>query len=75
MYLTWWETSKNETSERVFRGSNDNGATFVPILKLAANQLMEPLVAVVVEEEDRTSYHLPIDHRHMLVYKRGSPVG
>lgn len=37
VYTTWWETSKNGTSVPVFRASNDNGATFGPVLKLPAN--------------------------------------
>lgn len=37
VYTTWWETSKNGTSVPVFRGSNDNGATFGPVLKLPTN--------------------------------------
>ncbi len=37
VYTTWWETSKNGTTVPVFRASNDNGATFGPILKLPAN--------------------------------------
>src|ERR687889_1250268 len=36
VYVTWWE--RNETSdEPVARVSNDNGATFGPLLRLAAN--------------------------------------
>ena len=36
VYVTWWE--RNDTSdEPVARVSNDNGATFGPILRLAAN--------------------------------------
>jgi hypothetical protein len=35
--MTWWETSKNGTTTSVFSASNDNGQTFGPILKLAAN--------------------------------------
>jgi tricorn protease-like protein len=36
VYVTWWE--RNATSEEpVIRISTDNGKTFVPILKLAAN--------------------------------------
>ena len=36
VYVTWWE--RNETSdEPVSRVSNDNGATFGPLLRLAAN--------------------------------------
>ncbi len=36
VYITWWE--RNETSdEPVARVSNDNGATFGPLLRLAAN--------------------------------------
>lgn len=37
VYLTWWETSKNETTVPVFRASNDNGQSFGPILTLTAN--------------------------------------
>jgi hypothetical protein len=37
VYTTWWETMKNGTTVPVFRASNDNGQTFGPILKLAAN--------------------------------------
>jgi hypothetical protein len=36
VFVTWWET--NQTSDTpVMRVSNDNGATFGPILTLAAN--------------------------------------
>ena len=36
VYVTWWE--RNDTSdEPVARVSNDNGATFGPLLRLAAN--------------------------------------
>jgi hypothetical protein len=36
VYVTWWE--RNDTSdESVARVSNDNGATFGPLLRLAAN--------------------------------------
>jgi len=36
VYITWWE--RNDTSdEPVARVSNDNGATFGPLLRLAAN--------------------------------------
>jgi hypothetical protein len=36
VYVTWWE--RNETSdEPVSRVSNDNGATFGPLLRLATN--------------------------------------
>ena len=36
VYVTWWE--RNETSdEPVARVSNDNGATFGPLLRLATN--------------------------------------
>ena len=37
VYVSWWETSTNpanKTSESVLRISNDNGATFGPILRL-----------------------------------------
>jgi hypothetical protein len=37
VYMTWWETSKNGTTIPVFRASNDNGESFGPVLKLAAN--------------------------------------
>ncbi len=38
VYLTWWETSKDFiTNHPVVRVSNDNGVTFGPTLKLAAN--------------------------------------
>jgi hypothetical protein len=37
VYMTWWETSQNGTSTTAFRASNDNGQTFGPILKLAAD--------------------------------------
>ena len=44
--VTWWET--NQTSETpVMRVSNDNGATFGPILRLALNGT----ISDVVEEE------------------------
>jgi len=44
VYVTWWE--RNDTSdEPVARVSNDNGATFGPLLRLAAKVLLE-------EEED-----------------------
>jgi hypothetical protein len=36
VYITWWE--RNDTSDTpVARVSNDNGATFGPLLRLAAN--------------------------------------
>ena len=36
VYVTWWE--RNQTSEEpVLRISNDNGATFGPLLRLASN--------------------------------------
>jgi hypothetical protein len=36
--MTWFETSKDgKKVDPVIRVSNDNGATFGPILKLAAN--------------------------------------
>jgi hypothetical protein len=36
VYVTWWE--RNDTSdEPVARVSNDNGATFGPLLRLATN--------------------------------------
>lgn len=39
VYLTWWET--NQTSDTpVIRVSNDNGATFGPILMLAADGMI-----------------------------------
>ena len=40
VYVSWWETSTNpanKTSESVLRISNDNGATFGPILMLGDN--------------------------------------
>jgi plastocyanin len=40
VYVSWWETSNNpanKTSESVLRISNDNGATFGPILMLGDN--------------------------------------
>jgi hypothetical protein len=37
VYMTWWETANNGMQQPVFRTSNDNGATFRPILKLSAN--------------------------------------
>jgi hypothetical protein len=36
VYVTWWETNAT-SNEPVLRISNDNGKTFGPILKLAAN--------------------------------------
>jgi hypothetical protein len=36
LYVSWWE--RNQTvNEPVMKVSNDNGATFGPTLKLAAN--------------------------------------
>lgn len=35
--VSWWERNKT-TNEPVLRISNDNGATFGPILNLAANR-------------------------------------
>jgi hypothetical protein len=37
VYMTWWETSKDGIREPVMRVSNDNGATFEPLLRLTAN--------------------------------------
>ena len=38
VYVSWWEINdKDLTREPVFRASNDDGATFGPILKLASN--------------------------------------
>jgi hypothetical protein len=37
MYVSWWETAKDGKQEPVFRASNDNGAIFGPILRIAAN--------------------------------------
>ena len=46
--VTWWE--RNETSdEPVARMSNDNGATFGPVLRLATNGIIGQIAAT---EED-----------------------
>ena len=37
VYVSWWETARNGTQMPVFIASNDNGATFGPVLKLAAD--------------------------------------
>jgi hypothetical protein len=38
VYVVWWERNLNQTfSDPAFRVSHDNGKTFGPILKLAAN--------------------------------------
>ncbi|MDQ4072738.1 MAG: hypothetical protein M3162_00395 [Thermoproteota archaeon] len=38
VFVSWWENSlQNTTSESVLRISNDNGATFGPILHLGSN--------------------------------------
>jgi hypothetical protein len=49
--VTWWET--NQTDETpVMRISNDNGATFGPILKLAPNGTIGDSGDEVEEEEE-----------------------
>lgn len=49
--VTWWET--NQTDETpVMRVSNDNGATFGPILRLAPNGTIGALEDEVDEEEE-----------------------
>jgi BNR repeat-like domain len=37
VYVSWWETAKGGMQQPVIRVSNDNGATFGPILKLSSN--------------------------------------
>jgi hypothetical protein len=37
VYVQWWETDDSAQREPVMRVSNDNGATFGPLLKLASN--------------------------------------
>ena len=37
VFVSWWETAKNGTSEPVLRISNDNGKIFGPTLNLSTN--------------------------------------
>jgi hypothetical protein len=37
VFVSWWETAKNGTSEPVLRISNDSGKMFGPILNLSTN--------------------------------------
>ncbi|MFL6345886.1 MAG: hypothetical protein ACJ71K_14795 [Nitrososphaeraceae archaeon] len=40
VYVSWWERANQTSNEPVIRVSNDNGKTFGPVLKLAANGII-----------------------------------